>query len=184
MRFFRMMVAAVALGLVVIPINSDRRLFGQSSPRANTPLSQNLTPLAVEQGADNILMYQDPNARRGDPEMGRLMNEESKLEREVGKLVQDYSRTEDEGQRSKIRTKLSTILQSQFDLQQKRRDLEVTRIETQLKKLRELMQKRTAARQSIVEKRLDQLLREADGLGWTPPAGPGIRNYYRAVPAR
>jgi hypothetical protein len=33
------------------------------------------------------------------------------------------------------------------------------------------MKKRADAQKSIVEKHLDQLLREADGLGWTPPGG-------------
>jgi hypothetical protein len=37
--------------------------------------------------------------------------------------------------------------------------------------LREIMRKRSESRQTIIDKRLDQLLREADGLGWTLPPG-------------
>jgi len=37
--------------------------------------------------------------------------------------------------------------------------------------VRELMRKRTDAKQTIVEKHLDQLIREAEGLGWTAPPG-------------
>ncbi len=44
-------------------------------------------------------------------------------------------------------------------------------LEARIKKVRELMQRRSAERQTIVEKRADQLLREADGLGWAPPQG-------------
>jgi len=106
-----------------------------------------------------------------------LLGEEGNLERETANLVEEYSRTEDEAQRGKTRAKLAETLQKQFDLQQKRRDLEVARIEAQLKKLRDIMRKRGESRQTIIDKRLDQLLREAEGLGWTPPHGtPGPQN--------
>ena len=52
---------------------------------------------------------------------------------------------------------LAEALQKQFDLQQKRRDLEVAHIEAQLKKLREVMRKRGESRQTIIDKRLDQM---------------------------
>ncbi|HLJ96683.1 MAG TPA: hypothetical protein VKU02_26155 [Gemmataceae bacterium] len=106
-----------------------------------------------------------------DPELGKLVGEESRIEHETATLVDEYSRTEDESQRGKIKAKLAANLEKEFELQQKRRDLEVARIEAQLKKLREIMRKRGEARQTIIDKRLDQLLREADGLGWTPPHG-------------
>ncbi|HEV3024616.1 MAG TPA: hypothetical protein VGX76_19205, partial [Pirellulales bacterium] len=46
-------------------------------------------------------------------------------------------------------------------------------IEARVKKLREVINKRNEAKRSIIDKRLDQLIREADGLGWNAPAaGP------------
>jgi hypothetical protein len=39
------------------------------------------------------------------------------------------------------------------------------------------MKKRGDARQDIVKNRLDQLIREADGLGWTAPPGIPQTNY-------
>lgn len=111
----------------------------------------------------------------GDAEMDRLVQEESAAEREVASLIESYTHTEGDTERSKIKSKVATALEKEFDLQQKRRDLELSRVETRLKKVRELMKKRSEARQSIVDKRLDQLLREADGLGWTPPPGVNLR---------
>ena len=86
--------------------------------------------------------------------------------------------TEEDAERTKIKAKLSEALNKQFEQQQKRRELELARAEAQLKKVRELMKKRGEERKTIVEKRLDQLVREADGLGWTaPPAvGPNRTN--------
>lgn len=116
-----------------------------------------------------------------DPEMTKVLTDEARLDQEASAIVEEYARTEDEGQRSKLKSKLSAALEKQFDLQQKRRELEVARIETQLKKLREVMRKRTDARQAIVDKRLDQLVREAEGLGWTTPGSSsrrGATTYY------
>ena len=46
---------------------------------------------------------------------------------------------------------------------------EVKSIEDQLKKLRDVLKKRSDNQQSIVKNHLKQLLREAEGLGWAPP---------------
>jgi hypothetical protein len=108
-----------------------------------------------------------------DPELAKLLEEESALNEDIRELVGDYARTQDEGKRAAIKAKLSPVIDKQFDLQQKRRELEVTRLEAQIKKVREMMKKRADTRPTIVEKRLDQILREAEGLGWTD--GPGGR---------
>ena len=113
--------------------------------------------------------------READAEMDKLVQEEAAAEREVASLIESYGHTEGDGVRSNIKSKLEAALEKEFDLQQKRRDLELTRVEARLEKVRELMKKRGDARQSIIDKRLDQLLREADGLGWTPPPGVNLR---------
>jgi hypothetical protein len=112
--------------------------------------------------------------RGGDAEMDKLVQEEAATEREVAALIESYTHTEGDKGRSDIKSKVATALEKEFDLQQKRRDLELSRVEARLKKVRELMKKRSEARQSIIDKRLDQLLREADGLGWTPPPGVNL----------
>jgi hypothetical protein len=53
--------------------------------------------------------------------------------------------------------------------------------------VRELMTKRSQERKVIIDKRLDQLVREAEGLGWAPPPGPRSgspfgRNYSASSP--
>jgi hypothetical protein len=117
-----------------------------------------------------------------DPDMVKLMAAEAAAQREAAGLVKEYGRSEKEEQRDKIKTKLSEVLGKQFDLQQKRRDRELARLEAQVKKLRDLMKKRSDARQTIVDKRLDQLIREAEGLGWTAPPGVGVPNNVEFIP--
>jgi hypothetical protein len=113
-----------------------------------------------------------------DPELSELLKQESKAAGEASRWMKDFTAADTEDKRAKIKTKVQEALGKQFDAQQKRRDLELTRLEAQTKKLRELMKKRTDARTTIIEKRLDQLLREADGLGWASPHGPSIPGSY------
>jgi hypothetical protein len=123
---------------------------------------------------------------QADVETGKLRAQEAAAARDVTALIGEYSRSTDEAVRGKVKANLSVALEKQFDMQQQGRELEAARIEAHLKKIRELMKKRTDARQTIVEKRLDQLLRDADGLGWTTPAAAlqsepkGI--YYPVLP--
>ena len=113
-------------------------------------------------------------------ETDRLLNDEANANREVAKLMNDYSKADGDAQRAKVKLSLTAALEKEFDLQQKRRELELTALEARLKTVRELMQRRSSERQTIVEKRADQLLREADGLGWTPP--PGIKGQQAIYP--
>jgi hypothetical protein len=119
-----------------------------------------------------------------DKELSELVKEESKAAGEASQWMKEYAGADNEDKRAKIKTKVQEALGKQFDAQQKRRDLELTRLEAQTKKLRDLMKKRTDARTTIIEKRLDQLLREADGLGWASPHGPSLPSYYSDLAPR
>jgi hypothetical protein len=126
-----------------------------------------------------------PAQAKKDPELDKLVAAEGEAAREVAKLVAEYRQTEDDGERTKIKPKLAAALTKQFEQQQKRRELELARAEEQLKKLRELMKKRGEEKKNIVDKRLDQLVREAEGLGWSaPPASrsQGQGSYSATAP--
>lgn len=174
MKIARLALAALvaALGGLVLMTTQPASGQGRSDRPIDTP---SVTPSGYNHYGDNREVGRwylgSPSGGSSDPELNKLLGVEGNLERETAGLVEEYARTEDEAQRSKTKAKLAATLEKQFDQQQKRRDLEVARIEAQLKKLREIMRKRAESRQTIVDKRLDQLLREADGLGWTPPHG-------------
>jgi hypothetical protein len=181
MKWLRFTVGILAFAMVSALILSSRPGPGRAQ-----------APSRPESPADTNRMLQaqfdraTPYGQRVDGEAHKLMESEASSEREARRLVDEYAHTEGESQRAKIKSKLSEVLDKQFDLQQKRREMEVAQIEKQLQKLRELMRKRSEARQTIVEKRLDQLLREAEGLGWTPPSGGGAygnrqQNFYAPV---
>ncbi len=166
MKSARILVIPTVCLLIGYGVNVTLRAWGQQ-PVATT----------VEAAPDGDTLYLLGARRGGDAEMDKLMQEEAAAEREVTTLIESYSRAEGDKQRSDIKSKVSVALEKEFDLQQKRRDLELARVEARVKKVRELMKKRSEARQSIIDKRLDQLLREADGLGWTPPPGVNVQQF-------
>ena len=106
-----------------------------------------------------------------DEELGKLHALDGQLAHEAESLARQLAEASDEKQRGEFKDKLRDALAQQFDAQQKARELEVARIEARVKKLRETISKRNDSRRSILDKRLDQLLSEAEGLGWNSPAG-------------
>jgi mevalonate kinase len=106
---------------------------------------------------------------------------ERELDRQSHDLARQFAKTENRDEREKLRDKLNDTLKQQFDAQQQRRKDEIKQIEDQLKKLRDLMQKREDSKSSIVQRRLEQLLQEADGLGWTS-SEPLLPRAPQAIP--
>ncbi|MHB8863773.1 MAG: DUF1559 family PulG-like putative transporter [Pirellulaceae bacterium] len=88
---------------------------------------------------------------------------------QVNQALARYPQTADETERQAIKADLTKALERQFDVQQQRRMQELAEIESRVQKLRDLIDKRNQAKQSIVSKRCDQLLSELDGLGWIAP---------------
>lgn len=91
--------------------------------------------------------------------------EELELAHKSEELVKQLAKAEGD-KKEKIKDQLTETLGKQFDARQKRHQAELTALEAQVKKLKELVQKRQENRREIIGKRLDQLMREADGLGW------------------
>lgn len=101
----------------------------------------------------------------------RLAASQARIEQQ--RILGRYARSSDERERSGLQAALVKVLDQQFDLQQQERWAEIAAIEARVRRLRETLEKRNRARQTIVEERLSQLLREADGLGWIAPGEPG-----------
>jgi hypothetical protein len=102
----------------------------------------------------------------GNPEHNQLAIEESTLSHEANEIRHRLESATSDTQRSEARAKLAENLGKQFDLRQKRHGLEIEALEAQVKKLKELVQKRQESRSEIISRRVDQILREAEGLGW------------------
>jgi hypothetical protein len=91
--------------------------------------------------------------------------EEMQLAHQCDSLVKQLAKAEGQD-KDKVKAKLAEAIDKQFDLRQKRHETEIAALENQIKKLKEMVQKRQENRKDIVSKRLDQLVRESEGLGW------------------
>jgi uncharacterized protein HemX len=85
------------------------------------------------------------------------------------KLAKQYVKAEKEDQKKEIRKQLTDMLSKQFDqhVQQQQKDLES--LETQIAELRKTLKKRQDSRSAIVDRRVEQLILDADNMGWNVP---------------
>jgi len=164
-------VLSAGLGLVVQSTLRGQETAGSSTPpAAAAPASRDAALDAAVQQLEQFRrgpgMVTAPR-RAGDQEAWQA-------QQEIPNLLAKYGETTDEKERAKIKEGLSKVLAKLFDLQQKERESEIADIEGRVRRLREMLDKRTKARQSIITNRLEQLLREAEGLGWVEPAPAGM----------
>ena len=88
-----------------------------------------------------------------------------------GDLVQQYVKAKEEDKKE-IRKKLAEALGKQFDAHMKQQQDELAALEKQINDLKNIMKKRQEAKTTIIDRRLDQLIQDAEGLGWTAPGSP------------
>jgi len=118
-----------------------------------------------------------------DPEMAKLAETEGELAHNADQVLSQYVAADKPEDQKRLKSELREALAKQFDVQRQRRELELKRIEERVQKLRDQIKKRNDARETIIDRRLDQLTNEAEGLGWgQPAANPNVRppvNFYR-----
>lgn len=85
---------------------------------------------------------------------------------ETEKLARQLAKSKSDSERESLRAKLNDILEKQFDERQKKQKAESEALEAQVKKLKELIATRNENRREIISRRLEQVVRDAQGLGW------------------
>jgi hypothetical protein len=88
------------------------------------------------------------------------------LAREATDLMRQLGDAKGDADREKVKARLSEVLEKQFDPRQKRHTSQIEALENRVKKLKELVQTRQENRRDIIRQHLDQLDRDAQGLGW------------------
>jgi hypothetical protein len=112
----------------------------------------------------------------GDPadrESSGLRGQDYELGRQADSLAGQYGAAKDDAAKEKLRSQLRDVLNKQFEVHHKRREQELEKLEARVRSLREILNKRNEQRQTIVDRRLEQLVRDAEGLGWSGP-GAGV----------
>jgi thymidylate synthase len=92
--------------------------------------------------------------------------EENNLSAQAEALAHQLAEAGSDGDRDKIKDQLTEVLTKQFDQRQKRHQEEIKQLESQIKKLQDLVDKRQENRREIIGARLNQIVKESQGLGW------------------
>lgn len=120
-----------------------------------------------------------------DEETRALHEQDQAHEQSARQLIQQYRAAESGTDRSDLQEKLATTVREHFETRQQLREKELAALEARVRRLRELHDKREDAKDEIVEQRVEQLIREAEGLGWSNGGehatfpnlpGPGVLN--------
>lgn len=141
-------------------------------PAPPTPPPAVNVPVQIQAGQSthpraNATYYVQSGAGNYFPQVSwAVSGEEANLAHEGDQLGRQLAEAKSDSDRDKIKAKLSDLLEKQFDLRQKRHESEIEALEAQVKKLKDLVQKRQENRRDIISKRLDQVVRDAQGLGW------------------
>ncbi len=85
---------------------------------------------------------------------------------ETDQLIRQLGEAKSDSDRDRLKVKLGEVLEKQFEQRQKRHEGEIAELEAQIKKLKDLVARRQENRREIIARRLEQVLRESQGLGW------------------
>ena len=88
------------------------------------------------------------------------------LEGHVREAVDQIAKAQDDNQKGKLKEEIAKLLDRQFEVRQKVREEELAELEKKIGQLRLQVNKRREKKGDIIAHRMDQLLREAEGLGW------------------
>ncbi len=115
---------------------------------------------------ENLATYPAGQGRGLDPLNRQQGAAEVQLTSRSHDLIRKLEATDSDSKRKEIKNELGEVLSKQFDLRQTRHNHEIELLEAQIKKLKELVQRRQENREEIIARRLDQLIRDSQGLGF------------------
>jgi hypothetical protein len=81
-------------------------------------------------------------------------------------LLHKWKEAKNEAERGKIKDELHKVLAGQFKAHLGEQEKEIAQLEAKVQKLREQLELRRSKQEEIIDFRMQQLLREAQGLGW------------------
>jgi hypothetical protein len=116
---------------------------------------------------------------RRDGGDGRAAQRSEVDPRETRKLVERWKTSENRSERDNIEKSLREMLQAEFRTRLEAHEKEIKQLEEKVRQLRVRLDLRREKQNEIVDHRLQQILREAQGLGW---GGEGIGGQALPMP--
>lgn len=156
-------VIAVAWGGIWLGTSGGQDVLIRSLPGPGLPAGRGEGEAG--KGIDHLLV--DGGDYPSHDEANELLRRERDLADSTRQLLQELRKVESEDERAPITRKLASVVEEQFDIRQQVRERELEALETRIQRLRDLHEKRADAKAEIVERRVEQLVRDAEGLGWS-----------------
>ena len=119
--------------------------------------------------SDSVPQIPGWNVQNGEARLVFDRPDGHQLQAKSAQLAQRYVKADSEEKKREIRKELADVLSQQFDLHIKQQQKEVDELEKQIARLKSVLRKRLDAKNTIVERRVEQLVQDAEGLGWNAP---------------
>jgi len=135
---------------------------------ASPSRSQSSGTSAVGKGMARGGSYSVSNVFANVPHINTMFvsGEEAGIAHEADQLARQLGEAKSDSERDNLKAKLGEALEKQFEQRQKRHETEIAELEAQVKKLKDLVSRRQENRREIIARRLEQVQRESQGLGW------------------
>ncbi|MBN2472969.1 MAG: hypothetical protein JXB62_00075 [Pirellulales bacterium] len=134
----------------------------------NAPAVQTAVPTAVAATPSPPLPgLFDGSVKLDALSLAELKGFDQALSQETRKVAQAYAEASDDDKAAaELKDKLTETVRVHFNIRRETRLREIQELEAQVEKLRGQVSKWTASENSIVEMRVEQFVRAAEGLGW------------------
>jgi hypothetical protein len=148
-----------------------KRQAGQApeSPKTTSPKYASELPRQPVEVGNSALNSFAPGPRvigQSQTEYVNARGGEDRLAQDAEQVARAIGGAKSQPERDKLVAQLGEILEKHFDFRQRRHEGEIAQLEAQVRKLRELVQKRQENRREIIARRMDVIVRDAEGLGW------------------
>jgi hypothetical protein len=101
-----------------------------------------------------------------DEETMKLVDLDRKLSGKVAEIVAKFKDISEDEDREEAEKALADAVAEQFTVRQQMREKQLQQLEEQIERLRGLQDQRSEQKDRIIDDRVQQLIREATGLGW------------------
>ncbi len=101
-----------------------------------------------------------------NPKARKMMLKKWKGEWELRLLAETFKKTEDEGEKDKLKGKIRSVLNEQFDAKLKDHETHLARMEKRIAKMKERIAKRRKLKKKIVEQKLGQMTGGDESWDW------------------
>jgi hypothetical protein len=169
---FALLALAVGTMLGTQTTTAQQATSGAAS-RISSPVSTATSSAIPAQNSDPYGTLSITSRRDVDP-LQKADRDHTELTRT---LLAKYQKSSDQDEREQLSDELGKVITEHFEIRQKIRAHELEELNAQIRRLQALHDRREQDKSQIINDRLRQLMRDAEGLGWGPTDVTGNNSF-------